>query len=166
MSLFDNWVRRIVAGDPMEPASPPPFAIGDRVVVSAAVMDGMFTSGRCGEVIGVEFITDREDAFGPWKISVLLDGDHLKMAFAASELTHEPKHQTVDEVAAEFGVDLNEPVPYVPVIGPEREQLPETPVYDQVRDEALAEHMFASKVETDLKTLTESRNVFRKEKDS
>lgn len=42
----------------------------------------------------------------------------------------------------------------VPVI-PFREDVPSTPIYDQIREEALAADGFANQVEADLKELTE-----------
>lgn len=167
---FKDWYHRHLESDPMEPASPPPFREGDRVVVSSEFEDSAFITGSHGKVISAEFTTDPEDEYGPWVIRVLLDGDSTPMKFAAHELTREtgpaeaptPMVVTVTqpEDVEDFAAD--EPVPYVPtetVVSPSLlpwiqrakelrfETLPETPVFDQVREDALSADGLAAEVE-------------------
>jgi hypothetical protein len=140
MSFLDRFKA---APDPQEPASPPPFQTGDRVIVSPIAVDAMFLSGKHGEVIGVEFTTDRNDPYGPWIISVLLDGDNMKMAFSSAELTREPEE--------DFAADT--PIPYVVATqtGPDREQVD---IPQPRSDSEQIEEIFADKVEADLAELT------------
>jgi hypothetical protein len=93
MNPFEQWTRRHLAADPQEPASPPPFAIGERVVVSPHAMDAMFLGGHHGRVTATTFTTDENDPYGPWVITVILDGDPTPMKFHAAELTREGEHE-------------------------------------------------------------------------
>ena len=179
MSFFDRFRP---ARDPQEPATPPPFKHGDRVVVLPGTVDGVFLTGQHGVVTQVVFTTDPDDPFGPWVVFVFLDGDAQWTRFHADELTREttPPAVTInvtqpedEDFTAQGEVPADTIIPVTDatgdvigrigiasqpsVVGPDREQLQETPVYDQVREEALAERMFAAKVEADLKTLTERR---------
>lgn len=145
MNPFEQWTRRHLAADPQEPASPPPFAAGDRVVVSPHAMDGMFVSGHHGVVVGAEFTTDPEDVYGPWIIRVRLDGQRDALKFHAAELTREGEHEepesgpvTVfvkqpedteppspheDDFESYTGADLDAPVPYKPTRAADLESL-------------------------------------------
>lgn len=179
MSWKDWAHRHLQAPDPQEPASPPPFAIGERVIATIpAVGAGDRDHARHGKVVAVEFVTDPDNPYGPWMITVLLDGETMKAAFHAAELTREPKparHLATPEPEEDFAAD--EPVPYLPVVGPEREQLPDTPSADPTpfaievrngidgpvaaRAEFEVEKVFADKVEADLAELT-ARNASRR----
>lgn len=144
MSLFDQWYRRHLGADPQEPASPPPFAINNRVVVSSEFEDAAFITGSHGKVVGVQFTTDPEDEYGPWVIRVLLDLDREPMKFAAHELTREtgpaelpapmtifvkqpedtePPAPTEDGCEPYTGTDLDAPVPYKPTRAADLESL-------------------------------------------
>lgn len=155
MSIFDEWHRRHLAADPQEPASPPPFATGDRVMVSSQFEDAAFITGTHGVVVSVEFTTDPENEYGPWDVRVLLDGDSEPMHFAAHELTREtepaptpaPMVITVTQPEDEEDFAADAIVPTIPF----REDVSATPIYDALR--SCAE--FGNRVEADLKALTE-----------
>jgi hypothetical protein len=155
MSLFDEWHRRHLAADPQEPASPPPFKTGDRVMVSSQFEDAAFITGTHGVVLTVEFTTDPNNEYGPWDVRVLLDGDGEPMHFAAHELTREtepapapvPPVVTVTQPEDEEGFAADAPYPTIPF----RENVSATPIYDELRSCAA----FPYQVEADLKALTE-----------
>ncbi len=71
---------------------------------------------------------------------------HLADEDPAPEPASPPKFDAGEEDFAATGE--------VPVI-PFREDVPATPIYDQIREEALAVDGFAAQVEADLKALTE-----------
>lgn len=157
---FRAWFRP--GNDPQEPASPPPFAPADRVVVSPRAIDGMFLGGHHGTVEQVDFTTDPDNPFGPWVVKVLLDGQSETMSFHAAELTRETQDPEPPEAVKvtitqpeddDFTADA--PIPYVlsyTQVGPEREQLS-----PQVSSDpgAKIEWAFANKVEADLAELTQ-----------
>jgi hypothetical protein len=157
MSNFNDWARRHLANDPQEPASPPPFTVEDRVAVQAPAVDGGFSIHGVGVVASVDYITDPEDPYGPWAVSVIFDGTTRPMLFNSSEITPDA-HTRAEDFEPYTGQGE---VPALPkrlaAMGgtPSREQLPESPIYDQVREEALAVDGFADQVERDLKALTE-----------
>lgn len=143
MSFLDRFLPGM---DPQEPASPPPFAELDRVIVESADLDGDFTNGLRGVVIDAVFITDPEDAYFPWMIVVLLDGWSKELSFGVDELVHDP---------------ADDPVPFVPtdlcsLVGPEREQLaPVTRHDNDLSAEARQiERMFADSTEKSLREWT------------
>jgi hypothetical protein len=163
MSLFDRWQRRLIAADPQEPASPPPFTARDRVVVSPQAVDGMFLGGRHGIVTDIEFTTDPEDVFGPWIVSVILDDDPQPMKFHAAELTreHETREHTEAVTVAVTQPEDDEPVPYTPVVANTDSLAPwiqrakelryetvftDTPVFDDVVSQAMAADGLAAEV--------------------
>lgn len=144
MNPFEQWTRRHLAADPQEPASPPPFVVNDRVVVSSEFEDAAFITGSHGNVVGVQFTTDPEDEYGPWVIRVILDGDSEPMKFAHHELTREtgpaepPAPVTIfvkqpedteptaphgDDYEPYTGADLDAPVPYAPTRAADLESL-------------------------------------------
>lgn len=170
---FNDWFHRHLAD--AEPATPPPFTPGARVIVSVGVLNAPLARRR-GAVLSVEHTTDPNNPYGPWVVTVLLDVDQTRMVFHAAELTREPKPlNSPADIAAAFGVPesvLVEPPmphaddyePYTPVGEvpptcslplPFRENIPATPIYDQIREEALAVDGFANQVEADLRVLTE-----------
>lgn len=159
MSIFDEWHRRHLAADPQEPASPPPFATGDRVMVSSQFEDAAFITGTHGVVVTIEFTTDPENEYGPWDVRVLLDGDSEPMHFAAHELTRETEHAPAPQPLVVTVTQPEDEEDFasarLPKRIPFREDVPSTPIYDQIREEALAADGFASEVEADLKALTE-----------
>lgn len=171
MNPFEQWTRRHLAADPMEPASPPPFAKGDRVVVSPHAMDGMFVSGHHGVVVSVEFTTDTEDVYGPWIIRVRLDGQRDVLKFHAAELTREGEHEEPSGPVVTFvkqPEDTEPPAPheddYEPYTGGEvpaqgvahwiqrakelrhETVFTDTPVYDDVVASAMAADGLAAEV--------------------
>lgn len=144
MSFLDKFRPGI---DPQEPASPPPFAIDERVVISSEFEDTAFITGSHGKVVGAQFTTDPEDEYGPWVIRVLLDREPMK--FAAHELTREtgdawrryvaiPERPVIfvkqpedteppapheDDYEPYTGADLDAPVPYKPTRAADLESL-------------------------------------------
>ena len=146
MSFLDRFLPGM---DPQEPASPPPFVELDRVIVQSEEVDAEFNNGLRGVVTDVEFITDPEDVYYPWLVSVQVDGWAKPLAFGADELLHDP----VD--------DPDQPVPFVPtqgcsLVGPETEQLPPVTRHDdEVSAEARqVERMFADATEKSLREWT------------
>lgn len=158
MSLFNEWHRRHLAADPQEPASPPPFKVNDRVVVRDD-SDDPFLAGLHGQVLNIHFTSDPEDVFGPWVVRVHIDGMRDPLNFEARELALEtgpaptPKPLVANVRQPEDEEDFASA--RLPKRIPFREDVPATPIYDQVREEALAVGGFANGVEADLRTLTE-----------
>lgn len=161
MTFSDWYHRHLQAPDPMEPASPPPFKEGERVVVSSSFEDGAFLDGYRGVVVAVEFTTNTDDPFGPWVIRVMLDNDKTPTKFHADELTREGEHTEPTEpptVTVTQPEDIDTPVPYVPTgevpadgvqhwIQRAKELRHETPVYDDVAASAMARDGLAAEVE-------------------
>jgi hypothetical protein len=146
MSIFD-WFKG--APDPQEPASPPPFTVGDRVTVSPAAVDGMFLGGRRGVVVSHQFTTDPEDVFGPWIIWVILDDDPTRQKFHAAELTRAPKHVAPlpRRVISVTQPEDTEEYTGQGEIPPTGYLLEETPLYDDVSQSAMARDGLAAEVE-------------------
>lgn len=122
----------------------PPFEAGQRVVIVTTDADSMFINGVGGIVTSVDYRPDPEDAFGPWQVGVLVDAPiGLQMAFSSTELRH------ADDDTEDFAATGE--VPAIPF----REDVPATPIFDQIREEALAVDGFANQIEADLRVLTE-----------
>jgi hypothetical protein len=164
MSIFDRFKS---SPDPQEPASPPPFRITDRVIVSGAALDGMFTAGLHGAVVNVEFTTDENDPYGPWVIMVAPDGLRDILKFHAAELTREPKHaapaappvvtvtQPEDEAYSPQGeVPSDDLAGWIQRAKELRHEtvFTDTPVYDDVSASAMARDGLAYEVEAWLAT--------------
>lgn len=150
MALF-KWQRRLQAEDPQEPASPPPFKVTDRVVVTSSFEDGAFLDGYRGTVVGVQFTTDPDDPYGPWVIQVQVDGLRDLLKFHASELAREPEHEEPAEAPV---VTVTQPedtlAPWLQRAKELRYEtvFPHTPVFDAVTAEALSRDGLAAEVES------------------
>lgn len=165
MTFSDWYHRHLQAPDPQEPASPPPFKSGDRVIVQSLTehvedLDGQILNGQHGTVVAVWFTTDPEDVFGPWTVKVRLDGDSDDLNFAAAELVREtePPAPAGPTTVTVTQPEDDEPVPYVPTgevpadgvqhwIQRAKELRHETPVYDDVAASAMARDGLAAEVE-------------------
>lgn len=133
----------------------PPFEMGERVIVLDTADDAMFIGGARGIVIGVDLNTDPREPFGPWVVSVELDNG-LKLAFDPAELRRET------EPPAPHEDEHDRPVPFVPTTKAKLENLKtwiqrarelqyeglgeDNPVYDDVRQEAMAADGLAAEV--------------------
>lgn len=168
MSFLDKFRPGV---DPMEPASPPPFAVDDRVVVRDDA-DDPFLAGLHGKVIDIHFTTDPEDVFSPWVTRVHIDGMREPLKFEARELARETGPADPPAPLTAFvkqPEDTEPPAPHdddyepytggeVPSdsIGPWLQRAKElrhetvftdTPVFDQVTAEALSADGLAAEVE-------------------
>lgn len=171
MSFLDKFRPGI---DPMEPASPPPFAAGDRVVVRDDA-DDQFLAGLHGKVIDIHFTADPEDVFGPWVTRVHIDGMREPLKFEARELAREtgpadpPAPLTVfvkqpedTEPAVPHEDEYDAPVPFTPTRAADLESVKpwlqrarelrhetvpiDSPVFDDVVSEAMSRDGLAAEV--------------------